>query len=55
MKNKKDYEPPMIITHCVLLDGAITNCSACLVPEGPTNDIMIQDYDGNTETEDLYF
>jgi len=52
---KKEYKAPKIITNCIFLDGAISNCSACLIPEGETNDILIQEYDSNTETEDLYF
>lgn len=52
---KKEYKAPKIITNYIFLDGAISNCSACLIPEGGTNDILIQEYDSNTETEDLYF
>jgi len=52
---KEKYIAPMIVTHCVLLDGDISNCSACLVPEGASNDIMIQEYIEDTETKDLYF
>lgn len=52
---KKHYVSPMVIKSIVILEDSITNCSVCLIPEGPTNDILIEDYQSDSETENIYF